>query len=73
MAEPLEYMQINNHKIDKIDNKLLSHSLIYSFGLVDLKTPKICIKINLANNFIQLSKYLISILILIIDKKNISF
>ena len=45
-------IEINEHAIKLEEGKQPSFGLIYSLGLVELKTLKIYIKINLANNFI---------------------
>lgn len=65
-----KYININNHLIDLINDKQLSHSLIYSLGQVELKMLKIYIKTNLVNDFIRLFKSPAGILILFIYKKN---
>lgn len=49
-------------------NKLLFHSLIYSLKPIELKTFKISIKINLANNFFQSFKPSAKAPILLIQK-----
>ena len=51
-----EYTKINNHAIELLDGQQLSYRPIYSLGLVELKTPKAYIEINLANKFIRPSK-----------------
>ena len=64
---------INKYTIKLVDGKQISHRPIYSLGLIELKTLKTYIKINLMNNFIQLSKSLAVALILFIYKLDSSF
>lgn len=51
--EFLKYIGINNHAIKLINSQQLSYKLIYNLGLVELKTLKVYIEINLANKFIK--------------------
>lgn len=53
----LNRSDINKHVINLEPDKQPHDRLISSLGLVELKTLKIYIKINLANNFIQPSKF----------------
>ena len=64
----LEYIRINDHAINLIERYQLLYKSIYSLRLIELKTLKIYIKINLANSFIKLSKSFIGVLILFIKK-----
>lgn len=48
--------KLNQHTIELQDSKQSLYGPIYSFRLVELKTLKIYIKTNLANNFIWPSK-----------------
>lgn len=66
--ELLEYTKINNYTINSINGKQLSYGLIISLELVDLKTLKAYIKINLANSFIRPSKFPISTPIFFVEK-----
>lgn len=52
----LNHLNINKHIIDLKPGKKPSYRPIYSLGPVKLKILKTCIKANLANRFIQLSK-----------------
>ena len=52
----LEYIRINNHSIDLLNNKQLSYSLIYSLELVELKILKTYINTSLASSFIRPSR-----------------
>ena len=69
-ANLLENTKINNHLINLLDNKQPLYSLIYSLGLVKLKTLKTYIKANPASGFIRPSKYPAGISIIFIQKKN---
>ena len=53
-----EYVGINNHAIELVDNQKPFYNSIYSLSLVKLKILKIYIKNILANNFIRLFKSL---------------
>lgn len=53
MVELLEYISINNHSIDLINNKQSPYSLIYSLEPVELEILKIYIETNLVNSFIR--------------------
>ena len=53
-----EHMKINNHAIELVDDWQPSYGLIYSLGLVELKTLKVYIKNNLDNSFIKSFKSL---------------
>ena len=68
-----KHIGMNNHSIDLIDDKQPPYSLIYSLGLMELKTLKTYIETNLANNFIRPFKSPASNLILFIHKKDGSF
>ena len=52
----LKYTKINNYAIKLEKSKQLSPKFIYNLELVELKTLKIYIKINLTIGFIQLFK-----------------
>ena len=52
-AELPEHTEINNYAIKLVDDWQSLYSLIYSLGLMELKTLKTYIKNNLANNFIK--------------------
>ena len=56
IVELSKYTKINNHTIKLKKRKQPLFGPIYSLGLVNLKTFKIYIKINLANRFIRPSK-----------------
>ena len=56
IVEFTENTRINEHAIKLKEDKQLLFSLFYNLRLVKLKTLKIYIKTNLANNFIRLSK-----------------
>ena len=62
----LKYIIINDYIINLKKDKQLFLEFIYNLKLMKLKMLKIYIKINLANNFIELSKSLIKILIFLI-------
>ena len=62
--------RMNEHAIKLKKDKQLPFSLIYNLGSVELKTLKTYIKINLANNFIQLFKSLVRVLIFFKRKPN---
>lgn len=51
LIELPKFIGINNQAIDIIQNKQIFYSLIYSLGLMELKTLKIYIKIWLINLF----------------------
>ena len=63
-----EYIKINEHAIELEWGKQPLYGLIYSLDLVELKTFKTYIEINLANNFIQPSKSSTFALILFVCK-----
>ncbi len=48
-----EYIRINNHAIELVDDWQSLYSLTYSLRLVELETLKAYIKNNLPNNFIR--------------------
>ena len=52
-----EYIGINDHLINLLDDKQLPYGSIYSLGLVELEMLKTYIKVNLANGFIRPSKF----------------
>ena len=64
------YTNINDHPINRIDNKQLPYGLIYSLRPVKLEWLKTDIKTNLANTFIRPSKLPAGTLILFIHNKN---
>ena len=68
-----DYTEINNHAIKLKKDKQLFFDLIYSLKLMKLEILKTYIKTNLANYFIQLSKFLTKAFILFNRKLNISF
>lgn len=72
-AKLLQYIRINNHTINLFEDQQLSYKLIYSLKPVELKTLKIYIETNLANNFIKLCKSLAGTYILFVIKPNNSF
>lgn len=72
-AELSEHISINDYFINLVDNKQPLYSQIYSLELVELKTLKTYIKINLANSFIWPFQLLAGIPILLIKKKDDSF
>ena len=57
-----------NYYIFKLEDKQSLFGLIYSLGLIKLKTLKTYIEINVANSFIWLFKLFIKILILFDQK-----
>ena len=61
IMELSKYTSINNHTIKLEKDKLPHFRPIYSLDLVELKMLKTYIKTNLANNFIQSSKFLTGI------------
>lgn len=63
----------NNYAIKLKKSKQLLYNLIYSLELMKLEILKAYIKLNLANDFIQLFKSYISISILFDQKKNNRF
>ena len=65
-----EYTKINKHGIQLEDGKKPSYSQIYGLGAVELNTLKIYIETNLANGFIQSSKFPAGTLILFVCKSN---
>ena len=52
-VELFKYIEINNYAIELVDNQQLSYDLIYSLSSIELKTFKVYIENNLANNFIK--------------------
>ena len=56
VAELPEYIGINDHPINLLNNKQLPHGPIYSLGPVELETLKTYIEANLASGFIRPSK-----------------
>ena len=70
ITELLEHIKINDHIIKLEKNKQLRFRLIYNLKLVELKIIKTYIKINLANDLIQLFKSPIQILIFFGKKPN---
>ena len=69
----LEHSEINDHTIELIEEQQPPYGPIYSLGPIELKTLKIHIKINLANNFIKHSKSLAKALIFFDKKSDRSF
>lgn len=69
----LENIEINNYLINLVDGHLLLYKLFYSSKLVELKTLKIYIETNLANDSIRPSKSFTDTLILFIQKSDSSF
>ncbi len=55
-VELLEYIEINDHAIELVDDQQPPYGPIYSLGPVELETLKAYIKNNLANDFIRPSK-----------------
>lgn len=53
-----EYIEINNHPIDKVDGQQPPYRLIYRLKLIKLEILKTYIEINLVNSFIQTFKVL---------------
>ena len=68
-----ERIGANKHVIELKEGKQPSYGLIYSLGLVELKTLKTSIETNLANGFIWVSKSLAGTPILFICKFDGSF
>ena len=71
--ELLEHNGINEHIIKLEKSKQPSFRLIYSLGLVELKTLKTYIETNLANGFIRRSKSPADTSILFDQKSDRSF
>ena len=71
-AELPEYIGINDHPINLLDDKQPPYSPIYSLGPVELEMLKTYIKANLASGFIRPSKSFASAPILFVRKKNSS-
>lgn len=63
----------NNYFANLVDQKQLFQSFIYCLWLVEPKTLKNYIKINLANSFIKYFMLIANILILFIRKKTKAF
>ena len=61
-AELLQYIGINNHPINLLDNKQLPYGPIYSLGLVELETLKTYIKANLPSGLIRPFKFFVGAL-----------
>lgn len=72
-TELSEYININDHPINQINNKQPPYSPIYSLEPMKLKILKTYIKTNLANGFIRLSKLFTNALIPLIYKKIVAF
>ena len=72
MAELPEYIRINNHLINQLDDKQLLYGPIYSLELVELKTLKTYPKANLASGFIKSFKSRASAPIPFVQKKDSS-
>lgn len=53
VATLLKYIRANNHTIKLIKNQKPFYEFIHSLVLVELKTLKIDIEANLANDFIE--------------------
>ena len=68
----LKQTGVNKHVIKLEKSKQPPYKLIYSLGLVELKTFKSYIKTNLANSFIWASKLLASAPILFVCNYNSS-
>ncbi len=69
-TELFEYIEINDHAIELVDDQQLLYDPIYSLGLIELETLKAYIEINLANGFIKSSKSPTEALILFDKKPN---
>ena len=59
-----EYIEINNHNIELVDDQQPFYGPIYSLNLVELEILKIYIKNNLSHDFIRPYKSSVEILIL---------
>ena len=68
VANLLKHIRINDYTIKNKKGKQSAFGAIYNLGPIELKILKTYIKINLANNFIYLFKFLARALILF-DKK----
>ena len=68
-----KYTRINDHSINLLDNKQTSLGLIYSLGLIELKTLKAYIETNLASGSIKLSKSLTGTPIPFVQRNNGNF
>ena len=69
----LKYTRINNYVIELVNGQQLFYEPIYSIRLVELKTVKANIEINLANRFIRPFKSPTGALIFFDQKLNGSF
>ena len=68
-----ENTRINEYIIKQEEGKQSLFGFIYNLGLIELKTLKIYIKINLVNSFIQLFKSFIKAFILFNKKLDRNF
>lgn len=59
-------ININNHTIKFVDSKQPLYELMYNLNLIELETLKTYIQTNLANGFIQPSKFLVRVPILFV-------
>ena len=69
-AELPEYIRINDHPINLLDDKQPPYGPIYSLGPVELETLKTYIKANLAIGFIRPSLSPVGAPILFVQKRN---
>ena len=69
----LEYIGINDHAIELINEQQLPYGPIYSLEPVELETLKTYIKTNLANSFIKYFKFLVGASIFFDKKLDKSF
>ncbi len=65
-----EYIRINDHAIELINNRQPPYGPIYNLGPIKLKTLKAYIENNLANGFIKPFKSLVEALIRFNKKPN---
>ena len=72
MAEFFKYIKVNNYVIKLEKNKQPLFKSIYSLKSIELKIIKTYIKTNIANSFIQSSKFFIKVSILFNKKPNTS-
>lgn len=66
-TELFEYTRINNYAINLVDGKQSLYELIFSLGLVELKSLKIYMKTYLVNTLIRLCEFLASALIFYLE------
>ena len=73
VSEFFKHTGISDYAIKLVDSQQPSYKPIYNLELVELKTLKTFININLAHKFIKSSKLSVSTLIIFNQKSNGSF